>query len=196
MLISYTTNSFPHEYVPTVFDLTSTNVEVDGKTVSLGLWDTAGQEDYDRMRPLSYPDTDVFLVCFSIISPDSFRNISQKWAPEIREHCPDTPIILVGTKADYRTDQTMLDALQEKNISIVHEIEAQEKARQIKALKYMECSGLSQDGLKAVFEEVVRVALVSQAKRLASPGDDEKDQGKSKKKKKKGKKDDEKCIVT
>lgn len=51
---------------------------VDGKPISLGLWDTAGQEDYDRLRPLSYPQTDVFLVCFSIVSPPSFDNVLSK----------------------------------------------------------------------------------------------------------------------
>jgi Ras-related C3 botulinum toxin substrate 1 len=51
---------------------------VDGKPISLGLWDTAGQEDYDRLRPLSYPQTDVFLVCFSIVSPPSYDNVLSK----------------------------------------------------------------------------------------------------------------------
>lgn len=51
---------------------------VDGKTISLGLWDTAGQEDYDRLRPLSYPQTDVFLICFSLVSPPSFENVRTK----------------------------------------------------------------------------------------------------------------------
>ena len=51
--------------------------------VELALWDTAGQEDYDRLRPLSYPDTDVILMCFSIDSPDSLENIPEKWTPEV-----------------------------------------------------------------------------------------------------------------
>src|SRR5579859_5546667 len=51
---------------------------VDGKPINLGLWDTAGQEDYDRLRPLSYPQTDVFLICFSLVSPPSLENVKNK----------------------------------------------------------------------------------------------------------------------
>merc|ERR1711981_999026 len=79
-----------------------------GKPINLGLWDTAGQEDYDRLRPLSYPQTDVFLICFSVVSNASFENVKQKWVPEIEHHAPGVPLILVGTKGDLRQDQETL----------------------------------------------------------------------------------------
>lgn len=81
----YTTNKFPSEYVPTVFDNYAVTVMIGDDPYTLGLFDTAGQEDYDRLRPLSYPQTDVFLVCFSVTSPASFENVREKWFPEVRE---------------------------------------------------------------------------------------------------------------
>jgi GTPase SAR1 family protein len=61
-----------------VFENYVADVEVDGKHVELALWDTAGQEDYDRLRPLSYPDSHVILICFAIDSPDSLDNVQEK----------------------------------------------------------------------------------------------------------------------
>merc|ERR1712125_146620 len=117
LLISYTSNAFPKEYVPTVFDNYSANVMVDGKAINLGLWDTAGQEDYDRLRPLSYPQTDIFLLCFSVVSPPSFENVRAKWNPEITHHCPGTAKLLVGTKVDLREDSDTIARLSDKKMS-------------------------------------------------------------------------------
>lgn len=46
--------------------------------VTIGLWDTAGQDDYDHLRPLSHPDADGFCICFAIDSPDSLSNAWEK----------------------------------------------------------------------------------------------------------------------
>ena len=69
----------------------------EGQPVNLSLWDTAGQENYDRVRPLGYPNTDVFLLCLSVVEPNSFNNVTTKWYPELIHHCEGVPIILVGT---------------------------------------------------------------------------------------------------
>ncbi|KAL7423830.1 Rho-related protein rac1B [Cryptotrichosporon argae] len=159
LLISYTTNAFPGEYVPTVFDNYSSQVVVDGVTVSLGLWDTAGQEDYDRLRPLSYPQTDVFLLCFSVVSPASCENVRTKWWPEIQHHSPGTPIILVGTKLDLREDPMQVERLRERRQEPIKYERGAEVARDIKAMRYLECSALTQKGLKTVFDEAIRTVL-------------------------------------
>ncbi|KAF7204753.1 ras-related C3 botulinum toxin substrate 1 [Nothobranchius furzeri] len=156
LLITYTTNSFPVEYIPTVFDNYSATVMMKGKPLNLSLWDTAGQEDYDRLRPLSYPHTDVFLVCFSLVSPASFENVRCKWYDEVKHYCPNTPIVLVGTKLDLREDQEMV---KEKKLSPITSAQGEAMAKEIGAVKYLECSALRQKGLKTVFYQAIMAAL-------------------------------------
>ncbi|CAM1330736.1 Uncharacterised protein g10376 [Pycnogonum litorale] len=151
MLISYTQDRFPDEYVPTVFDNYAGHIQCDGVKVGMTLWDTAGQEDYERLRPLSYPSTDVFLLCFCVTNKPSYDAIHAKWIPEIRHHCPKTPIILVGTKIDLRDDP--------ESSNVVTRKMGQKLASRIKVSKYVECSALTKDGLKEVFEEAVRAVL-------------------------------------
>jgi Ras-related C3 botulinum toxin substrate 1 len=161
LLISYTTNAFPGEYIPTVFDNYSANVMVDGRPIQLGLWDTAGQEDYDRLRPLSYPQTDVFLVCFSIISRSSFENVRTKWIPEIKHHVPEAPFLLVGTKTDLRNDPDVTAKVSD----VISKDDALQLAKELNAKCYVECSALTQDGLKNVFDEAIRAALNKDVKK-------------------------------
>jgi len=147
------------QYIPTVFDNYSANVMVDGKPINLGLWDTAGQEDYDRLRPLSYPQTDVFLICFSVISPSSYENIAGKWYPEIKHHAPGVPFILVGTKMDLRSDPATVQKMQERGHAPVTLQGGNSKASELGAYKYLECSALTQEGLKQVFDDAIRCVL-------------------------------------
>lgn len=157
LLISYTENRFPVDYVPTVFDNFTTGVEVDNKLINFALWDTAGQEEYSRLRALSYPETDVFLLCFSVITPSSFDNIKSKWYPEISHHCPDAKTMLVGTKIDLREDKETLENLKGEKLPTPEM--GQQLAASIGAVAYLECSALTQEGLRRVFEEAIRAVI-------------------------------------
>jgi len=108
LIVSYTTNGYPNEYIPTAIDTYDVVVHVDGEPVTFEMCDTPGQDDFDTLRPLVYPNTDVFLLCFSVVSPSSFLNIKEKWIPEIKKSkekgSKAVPIILVGTQSDLRND--------------------------------------------------------------------------------------------
>jgi len=175
LLVSYTTNAFPYDYIPTVFDNYSATVMVDGHPINLTLWDTAGQQDYDRLRPLSYPQTDVFIIAFSILSPISFQNARKKWLPEIKFHVPDTPYVLVGTKCDLRNDQSVIQQLSLKGMEIIKQAEAKIMAEEIGAACYLECSALTQEGLKKVFDHSIRVAMKNNSIKHSQNGQDCKD---------------------
>ena len=130
---------------------------MDGKLINFALWDTAGQEEYSRLRALSYPETDVFLLCFSVVSPSSFENIRTKWNPEVSHHCPEAKLMLVGTKIDLREDKETLDKLKKEKLP-THE-DGVKLAGTIGAKMYLECSALTQEGLKRVFEEAIRAVI-------------------------------------
>uniref|UniRef100_A0A0N4Z9W4 Ras-like GTP-binding protein Rho1 n=1 Tax=Parastrongyloides trichosuri TaxID=131310 RepID=A0A0N4Z9W4_PARTI len=163
LLIVFSKDQFPDVYVPTVFENYVADIEVDGKQVELALWDTAGQEDYDRLRPLSYPDTDVVLMCFSIDSPDSLTNIQEKWTPEVRHFCPNVPIILVGNKKDIRVEaEACTDS--RNRIETVKSDMGKTMAEQIGAYAYLECSAKTKEGVRDVFETATRAALATKPK--------------------------------
>jgi len=159
LLISYTTNTFPGEHVPTVFDNYSANAIVDNEPINLGLWDTAGSNEYDELRPLSYPGTDAFIVCFSIIDQKSLHSVTGRWLPEIEAHCGGVPIILVGTKNDLRSKPDVVEQLKAEGTRPVTADEGARVAAQMKAYKYIECSALTQENLQEVFQETIRSVI-------------------------------------
>lgn len=159
LVVSYSTNGFPNEYVPTAFDNFNVLVKVDGQPFSVQLCDTAGQDDFDPLRSLCYPDTDVFLLCFSVVCPTSFQNISEKWLPEIRRRCPDASLLLIGTQSDRRRDVRLLQELARYKQAPVAEAQARELARRIGAATYVETSALTQRDLKEAFDQAIVCAL-------------------------------------
>ncbi|KAM0715341.1 hypothetical protein Q7P37_008839 [Cladosporium fusiforme] len=151
----------PQVYVPTVFENYVADVEVDGKHVELALWDTAGQEDYDRLRPLSYPDSHVILICFAVDSPDSLDNVQEKWISEVLHFCSGLPIILVGCKKDLRYDQKTIEELHKTSQKPVTPEQAEDVRKKIGAQKYLECSAKTNEGVREVFEHATRAALLT-----------------------------------
>ncbi|QLQ79444.1 hypothetical protein HG537_0C00910 [Torulaspora globosa] len=182
LLISYTTNSFPKDYIPTVFDNYTTTILLPGngdeesQVYKLNLWDTAGQEEYDRLRPLSYPQTDIFLVCFSISERSSLKNVVDKWYPEIvqnssplgsdREGKDKYPMFLVGTKEDLRDDPEERARLRELNTNFVSNEEIEDAVNRCGFMGYVECSAMTQVGVRDVFEKSV-ATIVREPERLA-----------------------------
>lgn len=160
LLIAYTTNTFPNDYIPTVFDNYLASVMIDNEPIKVGLWDTAGQAEYDRLRPLSYPQTEIFLCCFSVISPDSFQNVRAKWIPEIKHHSPkNILIVLVGTKTDLRDELHVLDELHERNLKPISMQQGQKLAKDVGAIKYIECSAATHHGIQELFDYSIRAVL-------------------------------------
>jgi len=160
LLIVFSKGTFPEVYVPTVFENYVSDVEVDGRRVELALWDTAGQEDYDRLRPLSYPDSNVILICFAIDSPDSLDNVQEKWISEVLHFCQGIPIILVACKTDLRNDPKTIEELRRTSQRPVSPDEGTAVAQKIGAIKYLECSAKTQEGVREVFEHATRAALM------------------------------------
>eukprot|EP00770_Monocercomonoides_exilis_P013373 MONOS_13320.1-p1 / transcript=MONOS_13320.1 / gene=MONOS_13320 / organism=Monocercomonoides_exilis_PA203 / gene_product=Rac1a, Rho family GTPase / transcript_product=Rac1a, Rho family GTPase / location=Mono_scaffold00808:10662-11688(+) / protein_length=180 / sequence_SO=supercontig / SO=protein_coding / is_pseudo=false len=152
LLMVYAKGEFPKDYVPTVFDDYTCKVPVGQKMLALSLWDTAGQEDFDEIRPMSYPGTDIFLVCFSVDNRDTFENVKKKWVPELKAKGPKAPMVLLGTKCDLRETSPS---------TCIPPEECNRVAKEIGAVKYMECSAMKNIGVREAFEEVIKKMITS-----------------------------------
>ncbi|KAJ7792958.1 small GTPase Cdc42 [Mycena olivaceomarginata] len=139
---------------PFVYDAPHTTVKLKEETHELALWDTAGLMTMTRLRPLSYPQN-------GLTWPISFENIRDKWYPEMRHYCPDVPFLIVATQIDLRDDSeaTRKVGRTTKRLVSVSTEEGERLAYELGAAKYVECSAVTQKGLKNVFDEAASAAL-------------------------------------
>jgi len=134
-----------------------TKVRVGGKDRPLDFYDTFGQEENQRQRIAIYPDTDVFIVSFSIVSPYSFEHVRSKWYPELSRHAPGVPIILVGTKVDLRNDEDALERLSSRKLAPISFQQGSEMKKEIGAITYVECSAVDGEGLCDLLQAILEV---------------------------------------
>ncbi|XP_045468282.1 ras-like GTP-binding protein Rho1 [Harmonia axyridis] len=165
LLTSFCNNTFSESYLPTIHETYLCTVKYGEQEVTFALWDTAGEEDYDRLRPLSYPRTDVVLMCFSVDSPISLKNIYSRWYPEIKHFCPSVPIILVATKLDLRYNKDIVDDLKQRDMDTVSYSEGVKASRKIKADGYIECSAKTMEGVREVFRKAAEAATKKEVMR-------------------------------
>lgn len=168
LLIAFAKNLFNSEYRPTVFENYVADVQIGNQTIELSLWDTSGQEDYDRLRPIQYPETDVILICFSVVWRDSFDNVISRWWPEVKHFCPGVPVLLIGTKSDLRSDKNQLEKLKEIRKTPISNEEMRKMGDRIGAVRFMECSAKTKYNVREVFEEAAKATLAKKRKRKSN----------------------------
>ncbi|KAF8343438.1 GTP-binding protein Rho3 [Amanita rubescens] len=164
LLNVFTRGFFTQVYEPTVFENYVHDLYVEDQLVELSLWDTAGQEEFDRLRSLSYAETHVVMICFSVDNPTSLENVESKWLEEILEHCPGVKLILIALKCDLRDDPHVKERLQRYGTRPVQYEEGVAVARRIRASRYLECSAKHNRGVNEVFNEAARVSLGTRPK--------------------------------
>ncbi|VDN08396.1 unnamed protein product [Thelazia callipaeda] len=172
LIIAQGGGEFNEQYTPTAFDDYAIEAFINGKTVQkvLTVCDTAGEDDYNRLRPLSYPDADVFIVCYSVERPQSLKSVQEKWIPEIRRFCPDVPILVVGNKKDIRNEQEQRRRKTsnattncENQRQLVNFDDAVACAKQFSSHKVIECSAKTKEGVRNVFDTAIRIAIAHRA---------------------------------
>ncbi|XP_053556852.1 rho-related GTP-binding protein RhoH [Bombina bombina] len=159
LLVRFTSEAFPDSYRPTVYENTGVEVFMDGIQISLGLWDTSGNEAFRNIRPISFQHADIVLICFSVANPASFLNVRNKWIGEVRQHLPHIPVLVVATQTDQRENEHM-------RMPCINSLDGKQLAQDVRAKGYLECSSLNNRGVQQVFECAVRTAL-NQAKKRA-----------------------------
>jgi len=154
LIFTYTSGKFPDHMPPTTIDNYNVFVTADGKPAQLGIWDTVGTPDHDRLRPLSYEGTECFVIAFDVNDRSALERIKPKWFTEIRYHSKDAPIVVVGLQTDRRSGDPKQSVSADEGMKVAQKC--------CKNVRYLECSAKTGNGLKAVFDMVISLALLSQ----------------------------------
>ncbi|XP_038078155.1 rho-related GTP-binding protein RhoN-like [Patiria miniata] len=160
VLHTFLGRQFDEVYTPTTFENYSSTMEINKYRMELTIWDTSGKPEYDSVRPLSYNEITIALICFDISRPFTLHNIIRKWHPEVKKHCPNCPIILVGCKMDLRNNiQVMSELSKDRGLPVSHDRGAK-IASQIGAAAYVECSArTSPTSIQELFEVTSLAAM-------------------------------------
>lgn len=145
----YKSGIFPEEYVPTIVDNFVMKEEVNFEEVVLTLWDTSGQDEFDALRPLSYTNANLIIICYAIDKKDRIGNIEEKWLNEIQNLCKNVPYFLIGLKADVRDN-----ASPSEYDKFISKKEGEELAQKIGAKYFTECSSLTRKNVNETFKEI------------------------------------------
>ena len=151
LIMTQSTGQFPPGYTPG-------HMWAQTDTPFLKLQDTQGQEEYDQGTKLSLQNVHTIIVCFSLIEPDSFKNVKDKWLKLYSKYLrSDTHVMLVGTKMDLREDADEIEKLKARGLLPITREEGESLAKELKAVKYMECSAYTKVGLQEVFDEIFKI---------------------------------------
>ncbi|KAG2373888.1 hypothetical protein C9374_011773 [Naegleria lovaniensis] len=179
LLMRMTQNSIPglDGYTPTVMEQCSHNITVEGETYTIDLVDSTGSDEYgERLRPLSYVGSDIFIVTFSSIDKNSYEMVKSHWIPEVTHHCPNVPILLVATKKDLRENMN-----NERNGELKYPYwnpisfeKGQELAKQMGCISFMETSAQTGEGFMGLEEVIVKCVMLARCGKAHRFGVDDK----------------------
>lgn len=159
--LAFSKSATPDDYVATVFENYAGNLSVNADDYTISIFDSAGQHDYESLREFTYRDSEVFVVCYSVVDRESFESVKDFWLPEMKQSMlRKKPFILVATQSDLR-NTTDYDA----DMPITTE-EGAALAKEIGAAGFVECSVAQQNSVRKVFEQVVQTALRFRKKKL------------------------------
>lgn len=152
LLYTYSNKGFPKKYTPTVMDQYKVFLPFNDDTIELEVWDTAGQENFGALRDLSYPDTDLFIICYSSIARASFNNIKPVWMKEVEKY-KGVKFVLVGTKNDLIPQTREYEG----EHAVIENDEAIKLVQKLEGNGAYQCSALLNSGVQEVFKRSVKV---------------------------------------